>query len=68
MRGENIMQFLEFKLGGPEQVAARLQELGIPGVRYLDAGSRDSGKGTRNIVVFPGGEDQIKILKQEGKK
>lgn len=68
MRGENIMQFLEFKLGGQEQVAARLQELGIPGVRYLDAGSRDSGKGTRNIVVFPGGEDQIKILKQEGKK
>jgi len=68
MRGENIMQFLEFKLGGPEQVAARLQELGIPGVRYLDAGSRDAGKGSRNIVVFPGGEDQVKILKQEGKK
>jgi len=68
MRGENIMQFLEFKLGGQEQVAARLQELGIPGVRYLDAGSRDAGKGSRNIVVFPGGEDQVKILKQEGKK
>ena len=68
MRGENIMQFLEFKLGGQEQVAAKLQELGIPGVRYLDAGSRDAGKGSRNIVVFPGGEDQVKILKQEGKK
>lgn len=45
-----------------------LRQAGIPGIRYLDQGSRGSGKGTRNIVVFPGGEDQVKILKQEGKK
>jgi hypothetical protein len=48
--------------------ADKLRDAGIPGVRYLDQGSRDSGSGTRNIVVFPGGEDQIKILKQEGNK
>ena len=45
-----------------------LRQAGIPGIRYLDQGSRGTGKGTRNIVVFPGGEDQVKILKQEGKK
>jgi hypothetical protein len=42
----------------------RLQELGIPGVKYLDAGSR-SGEGTRNFVVFPGEEKKVKILKRE---
>jgi hypothetical protein len=42
-----------------------LREAGIPGVRYLDQGSRGAGDGTRNIVVFPGGEDQIKIVKVE---
>jgi hypothetical protein len=61
MRGENIMQFLEFKLGGPEQVAAKLRELGISGVRYLDQGSRGAGKGTSNFVVFPGMEDMLRI-------
>jgi hypothetical protein len=48
--------------------AQRLREAGIPGVRYLDQGSRKQGEGTRNIVVFPGGEDQVKILKKEGKQ
>ena len=48
--------------------AQKLREAGIPGVRYLDQGSRNSKASTRNIVVFPGGEDQVKILKQEGKK
>jgi hypothetical protein len=42
-----------------------LREAGVPGVRYLDQGSRGAGDGTRNIVVFPGGEDQIKIVKVE---
>jgi hypothetical protein len=30
----------------------RLNQLGIPGIRYLDAGSRGAGKGTSNYVVF----------------
>jgi hypothetical protein len=45
-----------------------LRQAGVPGIRYLDEGSRDAGKGTRNIVVFPGGENEIKIIKSEGKK
>ncbi|MGA0806977.1 MAG: hypothetical protein ACO3PV_10755, partial [Pseudohongiellaceae bacterium] len=42
-----------------------LRQAGIPGIRYLDQGSRAGGEGTRNIVVFPGGEDQVKIIKVE---
>jgi hypothetical protein len=100
-----------------EEVSALLREAGIPGIRYLDSGSRatpnitdkrlagllekhdgDAQKAvdefmqsvyntpkkkeqmreqfmrqletpkTRNIVVFPGGEADIKILKTEGTK
>ena len=29
-----------------------LNEAGIPGIRYLDAGSRDLGHGTSNYVIF----------------
>jgi hypothetical protein len=43
-----------------------LQEAGIPGIKYLDAGSRgDKAKPTRNFVVFPGEEKKVKILKRE---
>jgi hypothetical protein len=44
----------------------RLRQLGIPGIKYLDAGSRgQGGTGTRNFVVFPGEEKNVKILKRE---
>jgi hypothetical protein len=40
-----------------------LKEAGIPGIKYLDAGSREAGKGTSNYVVF---DDQIpKIIGKE---
>lgn len=42
-----------------------LRKAGIPGIKYLDQGSRDKGKGTRNFVVFPGEEKKVKILKRE---
>jgi hypothetical protein len=38
----------------------RLLEAGVPGVRYLDRGSR-GGEGTRNVVMFPGTEDRIRV-------
>jgi hypothetical protein len=41
----------------------QLHALGIPGIRYLDQGSRAGGQGTSNYVVF---EDQIpKIIGRE---
>jgi len=47
------------------EASAALREAGIPGIRYLDAGSRDTGKGTRNFVVFPGEEEKVKILERK---
>jgi hypothetical protein len=43
----------------------RLRQMGIPGIKYLDAGSRDAKKGTRNFVVFPGEEKHLKILERK---
>lgn len=39
---------------------------GIPGIRYLDQSSRRAGKGTSNYVMFPGTEDQIRVLRKYG--
>ena len=39
---------------------------GVPGIRYLDQGSRSAGDGTRNYVMFPGTEDSIRILRKYG--
>jgi hypothetical protein len=39
-----------------------LQKAGIPGIRYLDEGSRKTGKGTSNFVVFD--PAQVKILEK----
>lgn len=41
-----------------------LREAGIPGIRYLDAGSRGAGQGTHNYVVFDDGI--IEVLKRNG--
>jgi hypothetical protein len=43
-----------------------LARQGIPGIRYLDGGSRGAGGGTSNYVVFPGNEGLLKILQRNG--
>lgn len=43
-----------------------LAKQGVPGVRYLDRGSRTNGVGTSNFVVFPGQESQLQILERNG--
>jgi hypothetical protein len=48
------------------QTSAWLQQQGIPGIRYLDGGSRGAGSGTSNFVVFPGNEDLLRILERNG--
>lgn len=43
-----------------------MRQAGIPGIRYLDAGSRgQGGSGTRNFVVFPGEEKKVRILERK---
>lgn len=43
-----------------------LRRAGIPGIRYLDGGSRGAGSGTSNFVVFPGEESLLTILERNG--
>ena len=38
--------------GGPAEASQALSAAGIPGIRYLDGGSRADGSGTSNTVVF----------------
>jgi hypothetical protein len=40
----------------------RLSDAGIPGIKYLDQGSRAAGEGSRNYVVFD--EDLIEIQRK----
>ena len=49
------------------QAVEALRKAGIPGIRYLDGGSRGTGAGTSNFVVFPGNEGLLKILERNGK-
>ena len=50
---------------GEQGAAKLLREAGVPGIRYLDGGSRTAGDGTRNFVVFPGNEGLLTILGRE---
>lgn len=43
-------------------VSDYLASLGVPGIKYFDAGSRAAGEGTRNFVVFD--ENMAKITKR----
>jgi len=43
-----------------------LKQQGIPGIRYLDQGSRGAGSGSSNFVVFPGNENILQILERNG--
>lgn len=47
-----------------EAVRKKLNEAGIPGIKYLDAGSRGAGDGTRNYVVFD--DKLISIVRKYG--
>ena len=49
-------QRLYTDFGGGMDVAERLRKAGIPGIRYLDGGSRSAGQGSSNFVLF---DDQL---------
>jgi hypothetical protein len=54
------------KTGADAETAQTLRNLGIPGIRYLDGGSRGAGGGTSNYVMFPGNEGLLQILERNG--
>ena len=51
---------------GDAAASNALREAGIPGIRYLDGGSRSAGQGSSNYVVFPGNESLLTILERNG--
>lgn len=55
----------EMGLGSPKRASAFFVKHGIPGIRYLDGQSRKAGEGTRNFVVFPGEEQNLRILERQ---
>jgi hypothetical protein len=75
---EGYAKLVDMQMGGPLMDQATGRDLyraighdpfpasGIPGIRYLDGGSRGAGTGTSNYVVFPGNEDILKILERNG--
>jgi hypothetical protein len=48
----------------PQEGSTMLRDAGIPGIRYLDAGSRAAGQGSHNHVVFD--PATIEILRKYG--
>lgn len=58
----DFAKFMQNQYG--DRGSAKLAEAGIPGIRYLDGGSRGAGDGTYNYVVF---DDKIpRIVKRSG--
>jgi len=53
---------------GAANASREIADYGIPGIRYLDGGSRSAGAGSSNFVVFPGNEGLLKILERNGGK
>jgi hypothetical protein len=61
--GQKLNQLLRSS-STPAESARVLKQAGIPGIRYLDQGSRGAGAGTSNFVVFPGNENMLRILER----
>lgn len=62
----DLLSLMSRKLGGQDKVAEAMRQQGIPGIRYLDGGSRGAGAGSSNYVVFPGNEGLLSILERNG--
>jgi hypothetical protein len=56
---------LSKELGSAQKASEALQKAGVPGIKYLDEGSRELGQGTNNFVVFD--PNEVKILNKSKK-
>jgi hypothetical protein len=66
-RGQMIYARIPRGVSGNAKVASdKLLSAGIPGIRYLDGGSRSDGEGTYNYVVFD--ENLIRITEENGNR
>ena len=64
LSGGDALADVQNMLFAPAEASERLKEAGIPGIKYLDAGSRGAGDGSRNYVVFD--ENLIEIVRKYG--
>lgn len=64
--GNDIIREIMGGIGSTDAARATdtMREAGIPGIKYLDAGSRAAGDGSRNYVVFD--DKLIDIVKKYG--
>jgi|TARA_R110002051_G_scaffold300763_1_gene368293 hypothetical protein len=63
--GEGLSRAYASHRGNQLDVASgAMRDAGIPGIKYLDQGSRAAGEGTRNWVVFD--DSLIEVLKVSG--
>lgn len=65
-RAGDLYSDLAHITGNQAQISSTLRNNGIPGIRYLDGGSRGAEAGSSNFVVFPGEESALKILERNG--
>lgn len=59
-----VVNTINDKVQRRDRAAEAMREAGIPGIRYLDQGSRGKDEGTYNYVVFPGNENLIDIIRK----
>jgi hypothetical protein len=64
--GQQAYDTLASQFGSRAAASQFLSDQGIPGIKYLDGGSRGAGTGTSNYVVFPGEERNLTILYRNG--
>lgn len=64
VKGQDAITMLSGITGDKSAAAAGLKSRGIPGIKYLDQGSRAAGEGSRNYVVFD--DSLVEILRKYG--
>ena len=64
LRPNNNVSLQNLTGGGGPEVSDALRKAGIPGIRYLDGGSRSAGQGSSNFVAFD--PEMIRILERNG--
>lgn len=62
--GAQAYNTLASERGGPPAFSQALSQAGVPGIKYLDQGSRAAGKGSRNYVLFDA--NLVNILRKYG--
>lgn len=68
VRGRLAYTLMTHHFGDQAAASDFLRQQGVPGIKYLDAGSRSGEKGTRNFVVFPGEEQNLTVLERNGQR